>query len=300
MSETKFPSISSIAQGPRQSNIELLRILSMFFVVALHSNFYALGEPVAHDFDINPLSSWTRTFFESLAIVAVNVFVLISGWFGIKASVKGFAKFGFQCIFFSSLIYIAQLIAGSANISPKGIAEIIYITPIHFWFIKAYIGLYILAPVLNSFIEKATKRQLEYFLCFFFVFQTVWGWTKSATFIELGYSTFSFIGLYILSQYARKYLFKYSHIGLIVTSIINTLLYYILNAHGHGPQIYAYVNPLIVIGSLGLILYFNQLQIPYNKAINWGGAIVFRCIPASWEFLHNERTDIYKYCQSHL
>ena len=41
-----------------------------------------------------------RMLFESLAIVCVNVFVLISGWFGIRPKWKSVTNFLFQ-VFFS-------------------------------------------------------------------------------------------------------------------------------------------------------------------------------------------------------
>lgn len=55
----------------------------------------------------------------------------------------------------------------------------------------------------------------------------------------------------------------------VICAIVNSILYYVLNANGHGPEIYAYINPFVIIGALGLLLYFNSLNIPYSKAINW-------------------------------
>jgi surface polysaccharide O-acyltransferase-like enzyme len=73
------------------------------------------------------------------------------------------------------------------------------------WFIKSYIGLYILSPILNCFCEKATEKQFVIFLTGFYIFQTLYGLLDAVTFINGGYSTFSFIGLYILAQYIKRY-----------------------------------------------------------------------------------------------
>lgn len=207
-----------------------------------------------------------------MSIVAVNVFVLISGWFGIRGSIKSFSNFAFQCLYFSTFIFIIYYLCGLSEITPKRLLEIIYITPIHYWFIKAYIALYILSPILNKYLELAKKKDLEILLLSFYLFQTIYGWSKSAEFIQQGYSAFSFIGLYLLSSYARKYLVKDARYGLmsfVICAIVNSILYYVLNANGHGPEIYAYINPFVIIGALGLLLYFNSLNIPYSKAINW-------------------------------
>ena len=85
----------------RESNFELLRIIAMFMVLILHADFQALGAPTRADIISSPITSTLKVFFEMASIVAVNVFILISGWFGIRPSIKGFCKFAFQYLFFS-------------------------------------------------------------------------------------------------------------------------------------------------------------------------------------------------------
>lgn len=194
--------ISSITKGPRQSNIELLRILAMLLVLIVHADFWALEGPKTGDFVLSPANAWTRTIIESIAIVCVNVFVLISGWFGIKFSARGLSNFIFQCAYFLFGIYIFLLITGQVQLSLKGIAGCLCLTKAN-WFIRAYVGLYILAPVLNAFIECATKTLYRNVLILFFLFQTIYGCSNAAAFIEGGYSTFSFIGLYLLARYVK-------------------------------------------------------------------------------------------------
>lgn len=196
--------ISSITKGPRQSNMELLRILAMFLILTVHADFWALGAPTQQECYSAPLSSLTRILIESIAILSVNVFVLISGWFTIRPSVKGFCDFIFQCAFFFIGIYAVLIFLGLSELSVDGLRICLLLTP-KSWFIKAYTGLYILSPVLNIFCEKASKRQLAVVITAFFIFQTIYGVTGTAKFIESGYSTFSFIGLYLLARYIRRY-----------------------------------------------------------------------------------------------
>ena len=86
----------------RDSNIELLRMLAMFLVLLVHADFFSLGTPTLQDIQTSTLDSTLRIFFEALSIVCVNVFVLISGWFGIRPSLKGVSNFIFQCLFNTS------------------------------------------------------------------------------------------------------------------------------------------------------------------------------------------------------
>ena len=87
---------SDAIQRPRQSNIELLRIAAMLLILVLHANFFALGAYEPEDFKTDPLPTATRILFEQAAIYAVNLFVLISGWFGIRTKTKSLTALMFQ------------------------------------------------------------------------------------------------------------------------------------------------------------------------------------------------------------
>lgn len=265
-------SISSITAGPRQTNIECLRILAMFLVLTVHAAFWATGGPTIEDFNSNPLGSFTKTLIESISIVCVDVFILISGWFGIRPTAKGFCNFIFQCAYFLVGIYAVFLLFGWAQLSFEGIAGMLCLTKMN-WFIKAYAALYIISPILNAFVEKADKKTFRNVLIAFFIFQTIWGWTNAAKFVAGGYSTFSFIGLYLLARYVHLYgigkLSDWGGVSYVVCVILNTIAYY-LCCRLHIPiSVFAYVNPLVIIGSLGMLLHFVNLKVRYNKTINW-------------------------------
>jgi len=219
---------------------------------------------------------------EAISNVGVDVFVLISGWFGIKARLKGFGNVLFQPFFYSLAIIILFLIIRLDNpLAPKSIANLFLFTK-NYWFIKAYLGLYILSPVLNSFVERASKRQFEVLLLFFFGFQTIYGWTDSAADFHLGFSIISFCGLYLLARYASIYRPKFtcfrplSYLGifLLMSILIAILSLYAGEYDGSGfvrRSLYAYIDPLIIVSSLSLLLLFSKLRLE-SKAVNWAAA----------------------------
>ena len=96
----------------RESNIEAARILAMSLVVLVHANYFSLGGIDRSDIIASPSSSFMRMFFEHLCIVGVNLFVLISGWFGIRPTVKGAISLLYQVLFYSILILAAGIIIG--------------------------------------------------------------------------------------------------------------------------------------------------------------------------------------------
>lgn len=83
----------------RQSNIEQLRIIAMLLVVFVHANYFSLGTVSQSEILRDPYTSLIRIFLEQICIVGVNVFVLISGWFGIRPTLRGgqilYSKFYF-------------------------------------------------------------------------------------------------------------------------------------------------------------------------------------------------------------
>ena len=271
------PSCDTTVRKPRQSNIELLRIVAMFLVLIVHSDFWALDPPVKEDFAVAPLSAWTKSFFEFIGIVCVNTFVLISGWFGIKPTVKGFLNFIFQCLFFLLGIYFTvHILHGTtAEISPNGVWR--YLSEHHGnWFVTAYACLYILSPLLNLYLKKTTRRQQKIVLIIFFAFQTIFGWiTRSAHFIQSGYTAFSLVGLYLLGRYTNSHMPKLRGktsicLGIYaITVILDTLGFYAVRQYGSNLHMYAYVNPLVIIGALSLVLAFDSMKIGYCKTINF-------------------------------
>ena len=266
-------------QEPRHSNIELLRIISMFLVLIVHADFWSLGRPTSLDMQITPLASYTRFFIESLAIVCVNIFVLISGWFGINPSVKSFSKFAFQCLFFLTGHFVVRLVIGESYLNLKGIVRHFCLLS-DYWFIKSYVGLYILAPILNAFVKVANKIQMKSLLIVFFLYQTIYGWFGAADFFANGYSTMSFMGLYMLGRYLNVY-------GKIQTSrpippfvwiciymtccITNTILAPIISFL----NIYSYLSPLVILASVSIFLVFSNLKMKTYKIINWIAASCF-------------------------
>lgn len=94
----------------RQSNIELLRIISMLMVVLLHANYFTIGAVARADVLAAPVQSFVRMFLEQTCIVAVDVFVLISGWFGIRPSLKGAGSILYQVVFFGLIVLLPALI----------------------------------------------------------------------------------------------------------------------------------------------------------------------------------------------
>lgn len=249
----------------RQVGIELLRIISMMMVLGLHANFMGIGVPSPDKILSGP--EILQVLMQSLCIVAVNVFVMISGWFGIRPSVKGFCNFMWQVIFMVGAAYCVEAVFFH---QPVGMMDIMKVFGLFYgggWFVGAYIGLYILSPILNNFVETASKRQIITTLSAFFIFQFLWGDTLSTAFIACGYSTFSFIGLYILAGCLRRLHLNGSIVAIIAFTVINAALYIAaswFNMIGLRDIVLNYINPLVIAEASAMLLLFAGITISHT------------------------------------
>ena len=267
--------------------MELLRIIAMFLVLLVHADFFSLGAPSSSDCVNAPVDSSLKVFFEAISIACVDIFVCLSGWFGIRPSVRGFSNFVFQCLFWLIGLYIITLLIGTSTFSIQGIKGCLALTKLN-WFIKAYILLYILAPVLNAFVEKASQKEFRNVLIAFFAFEFVYGWIFSGSTLHIvgGYSTISFIGLYLLARYVRLYQPRISLkskrfyiVSLCIAPICVTAAYITppilgINTTALGGLWISYISPYCIAFSMFMIMLFSKIKIQ-SSAINWVAASSF-------------------------
>lgn len=276
--------VGSRKKHKRQSNIEALRLIAMFMILVRHAGFYALGMP---DNDTNPMSSAQVMLLSILEIfsgVGVNVFILISGYFGIKCNLRSASKFIFQCLFYSCGIFLVLYSLGVIPMTFLGLSECFFLRKIN-WFPKAYLCLFIFAPMLNVFVDNCSEKQLRNTILSFLIFQTIFGCISEAThFISFGYSTISFFGLYLLARYVRLYPHKIFNISAIkcfgvyfaISSIMSLCAYELIQT-GHDAAFYrlnAYCNPLVIISSLYLFLGFTKFRFN-SEIVNYIAASCF-------------------------
>ena len=167
----------------------------MLLVLVVHVDFFSLGVPSDADIAGNPVSSAMRYIVESLALVCVNSYILISGYFGIKPNVKRVSSFIFMVLFWRVGIIVAVCMARMAagmSIPWGGYDLMMYCIPgYQDWFVEAYVLLMFFAPLLNSFIEKTSTRSLAMFVGLYYLFIVGFDWCVEAyRMIGRGYSTY--------------------------------------------------------------------------------------------------------------
>ena len=248
----------------------------------VHANSLANKMPTVAE-STETASTLTRIMIQCYANVNVDVFVLISGWFGLKLSSKGVCNILFQCLFYTFISLAIVCMFFSGNFSFAGLSKSLYFGSCY-WFVVAYLGLMVLSPILNTFVAHASRKTLRNVLVIFFVYECIYGWVSldEAHFIN-GYSFVSFIGLYLLARYVKLYkprissISKYKSLGIYtLCSFISGMAIFAMLLTGNETmasivkdKMLAYNSPLCMCAALFLLLSFSRFNLGTNKLINW-------------------------------
>ena len=193
----------------RNSNVELLRIITMLFIIMHHCviNGYGLQEQLKSGIlNGGEGDSVFLCFLNAIVVIGVNVFFLISGYYGINFSLKKLCTLVFNLYFYADILTLIAVAVGMEHI---GFATIkLLILPFYkYWFIIVYILLFILSPILNAGIESLNRVQSVFLTVFFTAFFCCLGFVSEATFISLndGYSLMFAMYLYFLGRMMNKW-----------------------------------------------------------------------------------------------
>lgn len=278
------PSAPQAARPARQSNMELLRLVAMLLVVAVHANYYSIGMPRPGDLAAAPAATFLRIFCEQAAIVCVNLFVLLSGWFGIRPTARGAANVLFQAVFFALAVRLAVGLAGGEVSFADFLLAFYPGSSTAHWFVASYLVLYLFAPLLNAFVAQAPRPRLGRFLLAFFAVQTLWGWLNDTAAFQSGYSPLSFFGLYLLARYVRLYPGRLAGWSGKACALAYAALVFLsaacglLSLHALGAlsdrYLLSYNSPFNVVAALFLLLAFSRLRLQ-SRWVNRAAASSF-------------------------
>ena len=158
---------------------------------------------------VDPVSIRTSTIdslitieMHSLAVVCVNCFILISGYFGIRWKAKSLASLLYQVLFW---LFAGVMVANILDIKNTG--SLVSIIGNYFsgrWFVPAYLGLYFLSPALNALIEKSNHKELGRYIILFYLYSTIIGYALRSQEFNEGMSVISLVGLYLIGAFLRK------------------------------------------------------------------------------------------------
>lgn len=248
----------------RNSAFELLRIVAMFLILLHHLllKFTTTGYP-HQTFLISDHSTIISATLESFAIVGVNVFVMISGYFGIKSKRRSLFRL------LETWIWCAVLLTISSDFQYHD-----YVRISNWWFFGSFVVLVLVSDFIERSIKGVTLKKFSLWILILTFVNCYWGWKKGIL-NENGYNYVNFIFLYYIGRYIRlvqesKNLPTLPYFGLgihVCISIVMGLAFTYLNVKD-SIHFWSYNNPCIIISSVGLLLVFSQISF-HSRIVNY-------------------------------
>lgn len=251
----------------------------MMMIVFLHVNSHYRGSDEA-------LYQMPHLFMylQVLAMVCVNLFVMITGYFMVTSARKmsRWFKLVFQVSFFALIISGVIVALGYDSFTLKTFLQ--NLLPIlfdHYWFVTMYVILYLIAPYLNFFLNQAPRNASFAFIFILFVVGCIWEPALGVEHIGFGngFNLISFIFVYLLGGYIRKYdhfviHFKRSwHYFALFFGLgaISALLY----QWTHQATFLRYNHWITVLMTYGLFMGFKTMKLFVSRPINMLAKNVF-------------------------
>ena len=267
------------SSNTRQSNIELLRCFAMLCIIVYHLCLFALGG----------VPTGTR-LYQALQIplhIGVPLFVLISGYFGIRFSLLGLMRLCSKgYVYFVPLAVIPMLVTHNYGGAKDLLRSICIIGFDAQWYLNTYLYLFLFSPVINKFLDPVTRVQRIYLLAVLaFMSIYIGNVTEGDVSLVEGKNLTNFLLLYTIGNTIRHCQPRIDscRMSMLVGSclLFNLLLvvgfmYVPFLAGKIWKYSYAYDSPIIMVNSIWVFAIFSKIQLQ-SRFVNWLGSGVFAC-----------------------
>lgn len=195
----------------RMANMEALRLAAMMMVVSLH--YLGKGELLGDLTGSLAPRDYAAWLLESFSIAAVNVYVLLSGYFLVETKFRARRLFSLvlQILFYSCLIPVILVITGRLPVEGLTLYDIWQcIFPINmnqYWFMSAYVLMFLFTPIMNAAVHAMKKVQLQIVIVLLLIVESLSKTVIPArlTLDNQGYDALWFMVVYLIAAYIRLY-----------------------------------------------------------------------------------------------
>lgn len=281
--------VTAISTRERDSSFELMRIISQYMIVLGH----ILGV-VVYPRTNEPFYTGVMWLLHT----AVPIFIMISGYFGIRASVKGVVNLlKFVVVLYIPLLIIQFIVRGGVEI--KDIASILFpISRTNTWFIRTYLWLYLLSPMINLAIKNSTIEKRILYIGILFLISNYSGIVGDDVTLLQGKNIITFTFYYmvgnLLSESRNKWI-EFDAKGLLFFwLLINILIiggYTFVGADGMRKEVFEFVftrynSPMLWLNAVLSFILLAHIKIQssfINKIAKSCLAIyILHCSYVSW------------------
>lgn len=280
-----------VKKAPRQSNLELSRILAMFLIVMHHFSVHG-GVPIWSGSAPLSFNFYLDQLLSTGGKIGVNLFVLITGYFLIN-KISKFSGLIYLWIKTFSYVLGFFLLFCAIGLHTFSWSEFVScFFPIRndfYWFVSAYFLLILLSPFITIGIKALGQQRL---LAFLLVFGLVWSVVPTLTTKQeyYGSTLFWFVYLFSWGAYLRSFLDKksFSQCSCLGICTLSWLCIAVLTAlsdfNNRAGTFLGYIDwftfanltsVFSLVCALSLFVFFKQLKIGYVSWINKAAATMF-------------------------
>lgn len=294
----------------RNYGIDLLRLLSMMFVVLLHS---LLKGGILENAIINSTQYKIAWFLEIIAYCAVDIFAMISGYVQYNEKEKPFKldnllKLWIEVVFYGLIVTLIFDFIYPDQISLNDYFR--SALPIHsglYWYFTAYTALYFFVPLLNKGIKSFKRESLYKLFWMFIIVFSIYDFFDGR-FVGGGYNIIWLIILYIIGASIKKCKIgdRLSNIKLFILIIIFVLITYFQKIYGTEFVLFSieikkgmfisYTSPTILGIAMCLLIFFKRIH--FSKTCR--SIISFAAPTAFAVYILNCHYYIWKYIMNDL
>lgn len=251
--------MSDLYSGKRIFYLDELRVVAILCVILCHTaRFYG-------DFKYTSLKVAIPGFLDIIGLVGVPLFFMISGALLLNRTytLGDFFKRRFTRILYPAVFWIAIAVILYAFIKPSNILPVIFGINNFTWFIWVMVGIYLIIPVINSFIKEYGIKGTEYFLAIWFI-TIILNTLGMYPFKNLELTFFAgFLGYSVAGYYLANKDFKINKLALTIIGIAMFVVFTVLNMY----RVYngttftqQYLTVYVSLASIGVFIAFRSFS----------------------------------------
>ncbi len=274
-----MPNLSPVsAQNNRSHGIDLLRIVSMFYVVALHFiTRGGLSESVSKG-TAQYAASWILQIW---TYCAVDIFALISGFVGYQDDPRPVKISRYLNLWLEVVVYglavtaVFRLLRPEIGITSEDFLQMLFpVTGKLYWYFTAYTGLFLLMPFLNRLMSSLSRRSAcKLFFLIILAFSAYAVITTHRFNVGSGSNVFWLTLLYMLGSCIKKCGIgrKLSPPVCIAGIVILIAVTYLWKAYGveksklgfviRPDMLISYVSPTVLCSSVLHVILFDKITV---------------------------------------
>ena len=249
----------------RESNIELLRIVAMLMIVTHHvvinvSNTY-------YEMYVQRACEPAFYLYNALVIHGVNLFVMISGYCGIRATLSKGVSLYLKCVMYGLLGVAVWLLLPGHTFAWELTEPYVYVISSNsaWWFIRYYMFLFVLSPFINKVFDCCTRREVYVLTLILAVVSVYFGWMHNDVVNMNGYTFINFVWMYCIGHCIRLSMpeirkVRFSRWYALALWAVCVPLTAWGEYHHWSLAVFGYNSPFIVLGTMGLFVFFASFE----------------------------------------